>query len=79
MRCAIMWLTGRLVKIEVPRSPCSDLPQPLAEPHQERPVEAERGADALDVGGRRLVAGDDRGRIARREYSRLNTKNATTA
>ena len=21
MRCAIMWLTGRLVKIEVPRSP----------------------------------------------------------
>ena len=22
IRCAIMWLTGRLVKIEVPRSPC---------------------------------------------------------
>ena len=49
MRCAIMWLTGRLVKIDVPRSPCSDLPQPFAEPHDERPVQPQRGADAVDV------------------------------
>ena len=42
-----------------------DVPEPVDEAHQERPVEAERGADALDVGGRGLVAGDDRGGIAR--------------
>ena len=64
MRCAIMWATGRLVKIEVPRSPCRIVPDPLAEAHQEGTVEAERGADALDVGGGRLIAGDDRRRVA---------------
>ena len=39
----------------------------LAELDQERPVEAEALADALDVGRARLVAGDHRGRIARRD------------
>ena len=44
-----------------------DLPQPFAEAHQERPVQSERGTDTLHVGGRGLVARDDRGRIAGRE------------
>src|SRR5215831_11261960 len=44
-----------------------DLPAPFAEPDQERPVETKAGADALDVGRGRLVAGDHRGRIAGRD------------
>ena len=44
-----------------------DLPQPLAEPHEERPIQTQRGTDALDIGGRGLIAGDDRGGIAGRE------------
>ena len=67
MRCAIMVVTGRLVKIELPRSPCRSRQAQSRELHQERPVEPEVLADALDVGGRRLVAGDHRGRIARRD------------
>ncbi len=43
------------------------VPEPAAEADKERPVEAERGADALDSLGRRLVAGDHRRRIARRD------------
>jgi hypothetical protein len=43
----------------------------LADPDQElvpeRQVEAERAAQARDVVGRREVAGDQRGRVARRE------------
>jgi hypothetical protein len=42
-----------------------ELPAPFAEAGEERPVEAEGRADALDIGGRRLVAGDHRRRIAR--------------
>ena len=41
-----------------------DVPEPVEEPHQKWPVEAERGADALDVRRCGLVAGDDRGGIA---------------
>ena len=41
-----------------------DLPQPFAEADQEGAIKTERGADALDVGGGGLVAGDDGGRIA---------------
>ena len=41
MRCAIIVDTGRLVKIEVPRSPCRICQTQLAELDQERPVEAE--------------------------------------
>ena len=67
MRCAISSVTGRLVKIEVPRSPCRMRQTQLAELDQEGPVEPEALADALDVGGRRLIAGDHRGRIARRD------------
>ena len=44
-----------------------DVPDPAPELDQERPVEAEALANALDVGGARLVAGDHRGRIARRD------------
>ncbi len=44
-----------------------DLPDPFAEADQERPVEAEALADTRDIGGARLVAGDDRRRIARRD------------
>ena len=44
-----------------------DAPGPLAEAHQEGPVEAEALADALDVGRRRLVARDHGGRVARRD------------
>ena len=67
MRCAIMVVTGRLVKIERPRSACSSRQAHSRELHQERPVEAEALADALDVLRRRLVAGDHRGRVARRD------------
>ena len=67
MRCAIIAATGRLVKIEVPRSPCRICQTQVAEPDQERPVEAEALANALDVGRARLVAGDHRRRIARRD------------
>src|SRR6266700_4161931 len=62
MRCAINAVTGRLVKIEV-----QDAPDPRAELDQERLVEAEALANALDVGGARLVARDHRRRIARRD------------
>ncbi len=41
-----------------------DLPQPGPEPDQERLVEPERDADGGDLRRRRLVAGDDRRRIA---------------
>jgi hypothetical protein len=44
-----------------------DLPHPFPEPDQERAVEAEACPDALDVGGRCLIAGDHRGGIARRD------------
>ena len=49
----------RLAEIAV-----QDLPDPLAEADQERPVEAEARPDALHVGRRRLVARDHRGGIA---------------
>jgi hypothetical protein len=39
-------------------------PTPSPEPHEIRPVEPEAGADALDIRRRRLVAGDDGGRVA---------------
>ena len=45
--------------------------QQLADPGEElgveRLVQAERGADALELFGRRIVAGQDRGGIARRQ------------
>ena len=44
-----------------------DAPEPAPELDQERPVEAEALANALNVGGARLVAGDHRRRIARRD------------
>ena len=44
-----------------------DVPEPGPELDQKRPVEAEALANALDVGGARLVAGDHRRRIARRD------------
>ena len=64
MRCRIIVQTGRLVKIEVPMSPWRMRPDPLAEADEEGPVEPEVLADALDVGRRRLVAGDHRGGVA---------------
>ena len=64
-RWAISVVTGRLVKIEVPRSPCASAQSQRAEAHEERLVEAELRADARDVVLGRDVAGDDRGRIAR--------------
>ena len=42
-------------------------PDPAAELHQERLVQTELRADALDVVGGRNVTGDNRGRIARRQ------------
>ncbi len=44
-----------------------NLPAPLAEPDQERPVEAKARPDARDIVRCRLVAGDHRGRIAGRD------------
>ena len=44
-----------------------DVPEPAPELDQKRPVETEALADALDVGGARLIARDHRGRIARRD------------
>ena len=44
-----------------------DLPEPLAEPHEERPIKTKRGTDAFDVGGRGLIARDDRRGIAGRQ------------
>jgi hypothetical protein len=41
--------------------------EPDAELHHDRPVEAQAGADLLDLLRVRCVAGEDRGRIARRE------------
>jgi hypothetical protein len=42
-------------------------PRPFGELHQERPVEPEVLPDTLDIGRRRLIACDHRGRIARRD------------
>ena len=64
-RCAISLVTGRLVKIEMPRSPCSRPQTQVAELDAERLVEPELRADAGDVVGGRGVAGDDRRRVAR--------------
>ena len=67
MRCAIMWLTGRLVKIEVPRSPCSTCHSQSpnrTRNGRSRPSEARMRSTSA---GRGLVAGDDRRRIARRD------------
>ena len=44
-----------------------DAPGPIAELDEEGPFEAEALADALDIGGRRLIAGDDGGGIAGRD------------
>jgi hypothetical protein len=57
--------------------------QQLADPGEElgveRLVEAERGADALELFGRRVVAGEDRGGIARASAAAgENTNSATT-
>jgi len=43
------------------------VPQPVAEAHQERPVEPERRTDAVDIRGRRLVPRNDRRRVTGRE------------
>ncbi len=64
IRCAIRVVTGRLVKIEMPRSPCSRRHTQDAELDIERLVEPERLVDAGDVGRGRGVAGDDRRRVA---------------
>ena len=40
------------------------VPEPFEEANEERAVEPEANADPLDVGGARLVAGDDGGRVA---------------
>ena len=68
IRWAIISATGRLVKIEMPRSPCEDVPQPTMPKRAARTaIEPELRADALDVGVRRLIAGDDRRGIAGRQ------------
>ena len=67
MRCAIMAVTGRLVKIDVPRSPCRIC-------HTQSPNWTRNGRSSPRLwrmrstsAGRRLVARDHRGRIARRD------------
>ena len=60
-------VTGRPEKIDVPRSPRTMRPSQSADLGVERLVEAELGADARDVVAGRVVAGDDDGRIARRD------------
>ncbi len=67
MRCAISWVTGRLVKIDSPEIAVQDVPEPAPELDQKRPVEAEALANPLNVRRARLVAGDHRRRIARRD------------
>ena len=67
MRCAISVVTGRLEKIETPRSPRSEIAEPIDELQEDRLVQPELGADFLDLLGGRVVARDHGGRIAGRE------------
>ena len=77
MRCAIMWLTGRLVKIEVPRSPCR-----ICHSHSpnrtrnglSRPSEARMRSTSAGVAwSPAMIAAGSPGAM----YSRLKTQNAT--
>ena len=67
MRCAISVVTGRLVKIDVPRSPCR-----ICQSQSPKCTRNGRSRPRLwrmrSTSSRRgLVAGDHRGRIARRD------------
>ena len=66
IRCAIMWETGRLVKIEVPKSPAARArTSPRTASGMACP--AQRDSDPGDVGGGCLVARDDRRRVSGRD------------
>ena len=60
-------VTGRLLKIEMPRSPCSGSPEPQDELLVKRQIETELAADRLDLLLGRLIARDHAGRIAGRD------------
>src|SRR5580704_13637138 len=74
IRCAIRLATGRLVKIDVPRSPCRILPEPFAEADKKWPVKTEALANALDIGRCGLVARNHRRRIARRNVEQAENE-----
>src|SRR5262249_16114505 len=68
MRCAIILVTGRPVNIEVPRlASTMSSPHPLPARRQERPLDPGALADGLEGRRRRLVAGNPRRGIARRD------------
>ncbi len=58
---------ARLVKIDVPRSPCRISPQPGPELHQKRLVETEGSGESAQRRRARLIARDHRRRISRRD------------
>ena len=77
IRCAIMCVTGRLVKIEVPRSPCMMCQNQSANrttKGRSRPSEARiRSTSAGVAWSPAMIAAGSPGA----RYNRLNTKKAT--
>ena len=74
--CRIRSATGRLEKIEIPRSPCRTCQTQGAELDIDRLIEAELFPDPLDVFGARVVARDHRRGIAGRQMQKQENENA---